>query len=103
MRKQGGQPTTDLVLSAHIGGNDSLFASIMALHVPPRAKVADVTFGKGVFWKLVAPGSYEIWASDIGAVPPIAAAGRLDGVDCRALPYIDASFDCVVLDPPYIE
>ena len=25
------------------------------------------------------------------------------GIDCRALPYQDASLDCVVLDPPYME
>jgi hypothetical protein len=26
-----------------------------------------------------------------------------DGVDCRNLPYDDASLDCLVLDPPYME
>ena len=91
-RVQGGIPSTDLVLSAHIGGNDSVFPKIMALHVPVGSKVADVTYGRGVFWKSVAPGLYDVHATDLKT-----------GTDCRSLPYQDASFDCVVFDPPYME
>ena len=25
------------------------------------------------------------------------------GIDCRALPYVDGTMDCIVLDPPYME
>jgi len=105
-RTQGGETTTDLVHSAHVGKNAELFAEIMGLHVQTGSKVADVTFGKGVFWKGIAPGTYDLWASDVGVVPKIAAMSHrygLDGIDCRALPYEAGSFDCVVLDPPYIE
>ena len=35
---------------------------------------------------------YDLYTSDIS-----------DGIDCRNLPYEDASFDCVVFDPPYME
>jgi len=105
MRKQGGQPSTDLVFSAHVGDNAALFAKIAQLHLRPGCKVADVTFGGGVFWKSIEPGTYELWASDIGQVPPLTEAMtcRSPGTDCRALPYEDASFDAVVLDPPYME
>ena len=42
------------------------------------------------------------------AVKPAVVGARpsfsyTDKVDCRALPYEDESFDCLVLDPPYME
>jgi len=104
-RTQSGIATSQLVLSAHVGDNVELFPQVMGLHVPDGAKVADVTFGRGTFWKRIDPGRYEVWASDL-----VLDVDRKDlftryedGVDCRALPYDDGSFDCVVLDPPYME
>ncbi len=104
-RVQGGEATSDLVTSAHVGDNAALFAQILELHVPDGARVADVTFGRGTFWKLVSSGRFQIVASDL----ELDVRSRdlyveyRDGVDCRDLPYDDASFDCVVLDPPYME
>ncbi|MCB8950915.1 MAG: site-specific DNA-methyltransferase [Ardenticatenales bacterium] len=91
-RTQGGEPTSDLVVSAYVGGNAEVFPRILALHIPPGAVIADVTYGKGVFWRNVPQGLYTIKATDIAM-----------GVDCRHLPYPDTSIDCVVLDPPYME
>jgi DNA modification methylase len=54
-------------------------------------KVADVTYGKGVFWKNIPPKRYNLKASDLN-----------NGVDCRQLPYDTESIDCVVFDPPYM-
>ncbi len=106
-RVQGGVATSDVVTSAHVGDNAKLFARILALHVPPGSRVADVTFGKGVFWKLVDDDAYEVHASDIELKPAVVGARPsflyADGIDCRALPYEDESFDCLVLDPPYME
>ena len=104
-RTQSGVATSDLILSAQVGENAKLFTSILALHVPPGAKVADVTFGRGSFWSKVEPDAYEVHASDLAAEPPKGRsfASYSGGVDCRALPHADASFDCVVLDPPYME
>ena len=106
-RVQGGEPSTDLLFSAFSGNNENLFPDILRLHVPPGAVIADVTFGKGVFWKKVPSGTYTILASDITAkgnngllFPELEVQ---DGVDCRDLPYDDESLDCVVLDPPYME
>src|SRR5690606_19211674 len=100
-RVQGGESTSDLVNSAHVGDNGELFARIMALHVPPRSKVADVTYGKGVFWRRIAPGTYDLLASDIelGSGEQDMFVEYRDKIDCRALPYDDRSLDCVVLDP----
>ena len=91
-RVQGGAATTDVVRSATVGGNAEVFPQVLALHVPPGAVIADVTYGRGVFWQRVALEDYVVLTSDIQT-----------GVDCRALPYGDASLDAVVLDPPYME
>lgn len=87
-----GVATTNGTLSAHVGDNCDLFPKILDMHVRLGATVADVTYGKGVFWKSVDPCKYKLQATDIQT-----------GVDCRQLPYKDASIDCVVLDPPYME
>ena len=87
-----GITTSDLLVSAHIGGNAEVFAQILALHVPAGSTIADVTYGKGIFWQRVDPGQYKVKATDIKT-----------GVDCRNLPYRTRSIDCVVLDPPYME
>jgi len=91
-RRQGGIASTDVVLSAHVGGNAEVFPHVLALHVPKGSRVADVTWGKGVFWAKVPSGQYDLHATDIAM-----------GVDCCDLPYTDGEMDCVVLDPPYME
>src|SRR5437867_2367046 len=86
-----GIATNDLVFSAYSGANDEVFPNVLKLYVPPGSKIADVTFGQGVFWKKVEKGLYKVRPSDIKL-----------GVDCRSLPYENASFDCVIFDPPYM-
>ena len=87
-----GATTSELLHSAHVAGNADVFAQILDLHVPQGSTVADVTYGKGVFWRNVPDGRYSLLATDIQ-----------NGVDCRELPYGDETIDCVVLDPPYME
>ncbi|MEW6211647.1 MAG: DNA methyltransferase [Acidobacteriota bacterium] len=91
-RAQGGIATSDVVMSARVGNNADVFPDILSLHVTEGATIADVTYGKGVFWKNVPAHRYKILPSDI-----------VTGTDCRRLPYREASLDCVVLDPPYME
>lgn len=91
-RIQGGVCTTQLTFSAYVTDNSEVFPKILELHVPVGAIVADVTYGKGVFWKRVNLRNYKVFRSDIQG-----------GVDCRDLPYWKSSVDCVVLDPPYME
>lgn len=91
-RVQGGETTTDLIFSAYQEGNFDIFPKILALHVPIGSKVADVTYGNGVFWRKVPQGDYQLLPSDLKM-----------GVDCRNLPYDSGSIDCVVFDPPYME
>lgn len=84
--------TGDIVVSAYRANNDAVFARIMSLHVPAGTLVADVTYGRGSFWKKVKPDAYRLLPSDLKS-----------GVDCRRLPYADGSVGAVVFDPPYIE
>lgn len=91
-RVQGGVATSDLILSAYVDGNENVFPHVLDLHVPKGSKIADVTWGRGVFWKKVPEDDYEVLGTDISM-----------GIDCRNLPYEDLSLDCVVLDPPYME
>ena len=88
---RNGLPTNELILSAFSDGNDRAFPKILQLYVRPGSIVADVTYGKGVFWRRVPPDLYDLRPSDIQ-----------DGVDCRELPYDDQKIDCVVFDPPYM-
>ncbi len=88
---KNGTPSNELVLSTFLDGNHSAFAQILQLYVSKGSIVADVTYGKGVFWRMVDRGSYDLRATDI-----------LTGVDCRKLPYRDGKIDCVVFDPPYM-
>jgi hypothetical protein len=68
-----------------------LFPHILSLYVAPGSTVADVTYGKGVFWRKVPAGTYRVLATDLR-----------DGVDCRRLPYPGGFIDCLVFDPPYM-
>jgi hypothetical protein len=86
-----GISTNELVFSASQGTNDEVFPQILKLYVPPGALVADVTYGKGVFWKQVPMEACHLLPSDLST-----------GVDCRKLPYGDTTLDCVVFDPPYM-
>ena len=88
---RNGAPTNDLVLSAYALSNSQVLAKILGLYVAPGSVVADVTFGKGAFWKSIPKGCYQLQATDIR-----------DGIDCRDLPYANGEMDCVVLDPPYM-
>lgn len=62
---QGGEATSDVVVSAYIDNNDVVFSNILDLYVPKGSKIADVTFGQGVLWNNVDINDYQIFASDL--------------------------------------
>lgn len=86
-----GISTNELVFSAYQGTNEDVFPHVLSLYVAPKSTVADVTYGRGVFWKKIPQKRYRLLATDLH-----------DGVDARELPYKDRSIDCVVFDPPYM-
>ncbi len=91
-KRPAGIPTTDLIVSAYVGTNAQVFPHVLALHVSEGARIADVTYGKGVFWRQVDTRRYEFLPSDLAT-----------GTDCRDLPYGSSTIDAVVFDPPYME
>jgi len=94
-----GEESEERILSAYVAPNNEVFPRVLDLHVEDGATIADVTYGKGVFWKDVDLSNYEVYVSDLD--PERSPSGH--PVDCRNLPYEDNSLDVVVLDPPYAE
>ena len=90
-KSPAGAATNDLVFSAGVASNDEVFPDILSLYVAPGSVVADVTYGRGVFWRRAPEGVFRALATDIAT-----------GSDCRELPYQDGAIDCVVFDPPYM-
>jgi len=90
-KSPNGVATNELVFSASAGNNSELFPQVLSLYVPIGSRVADVTYGKGVFWKGLDKRKYKLLPSDLAT-----------GTDCRRLPYEAGSLDCVVFDPPYM-
>ena len=90
-KSPSGISTNDLIFTAGIGNNSDMFPSVLSLYVSVGSKVADVTFGKGVFWKKIPSDVYEVLATDLK-----------HGIDSRKLPYDKETLDCVVFDPPYM-
>lgn len=87
-----GMATNDLILSSHVGTNEDLFPQILKLYVKDGSMIADVTYGRGVFWrKIEKERNYILHKSDLAK-----------GIDCRSLPYKNEMMDCLVLDPPYM-
>jgi hypothetical protein len=80
-----------MVTSSQVGTNADLIPNIVGMYVAEGSTVADVTYGKGVFWQKVDVSKYNFLPTDL-----------LTGVDFTALPYEDGTIDCVVFDPPYM-
>jgi hypothetical protein len=79
------------------GTNAKLIHAVCRLHLRPADTIADLTYGKGTFWKAVGDGiRVRVTGSDLVTCPK-------SPHDFRALPYADKSFDVVVFDPPYIQ
>lgn len=85
------EPKSAPVLTCHEGTNADLFPIALGMYVDRGARIADVTYGNGVFWRNIPVGTYDLVASDLQT-----------GVDFTRLPYEAGSFDAVVFDPPYM-
>lgn len=87
---------SDYVVTARVGHNDEQFPDLLRLYVKPGSVIADVTWGRGIFWRQVDVSQYTLHGSDL----------RAESVDVRAcftaLPYAADVLDVLVLDPPYL-
>lgn len=100
-----------MIVSARVcKTNAEQMPDILTLHLPPPAKILDMTYGNGVFWRNVphvfaredekigrSVKGYKIWANDID---PTKGVFHHDFADLPS----DWSkrFAAVVLDPPYL-
>lgn len=83
------RPIGPIPPSVQTGTNADLMLRIAPLYL--TGSVLDVTYGKGNWWAKFTPDPFTF--HDLHTV---------DGVDFRALPHDDNSFDTVCFDPPYI-
>jgi len=83
-----------MIYTSYTGNNADLVQQVAIMYLKDGMSIADVTWGKGVFWRKIDLDKYDFHASDIITCPDAL-------YDFRDLPYDDASFDTVVLDPPY--
>ncbi len=83
------------VYTSVCGDNADLMERVARLYFKPGYRIADVTYGRGVFWRHINLEHYDLYPSDLKTCPEAV-------FDCRHLPYPAAWFDAVVLDPPYM-
>ena len=83
------------VYASYVGNNDLLMERATRLYLKDGDRVADVTWGEGVFWRQVDISRFDFHRSDLLTCPEAPH-------DFTNLPYESESFDAVVFDPPYI-
>lgn len=91
-RVQGGTTPSNVVMSAAVDDNSMIFPDILSLHVETGSTVADITYGKGVFWRRVPEGQYKVLGTDLKT-----------GTRWDELPHEKQSVDAVIFDPPYVD
>jgi hypothetical protein len=79
-------------LTSITGKNEDLIPVVLNIYAKDGDTIADVTYGKGNFWKKVDLVRYDFYPSDI----------KTNGYDFKNLPYEDNIFDIVAFDPPYM-
>ena len=83
------------IYTSYTGDNNFLIKEVSDLFLKDGYKVADVTYGRGVFWKSIDTSKYDFLPSDLQTCPDAR-------YDFRKLPYKSDSLDVVVFDPPYV-
>lgn len=76
------------------GDNGDLIRTVARLYLKKGDRVADLTYGRGAFWRQVDLADFDFYKSDKITCPS-------SPHDFRRLPYKDCLFDAVVLDPPF--
>ena len=93
MLERGWLSVTNFVLTSITGNNDDLISCVAKLYLKKRVIVADVTYGRGVFWKKINLKSINFYPSDLLTCK--------NKYDFRNLPYPNNKMNIVVFDPPY--
>ena len=74
--------------------NDELMAKVAEMYFREGDRVADVTYGKGAFWRSIDTSQYDFYPSDL--------VSHENQYDFTSLPYPPESMDIVTFDPPYV-
>lgn len=74
------------IYTVHTGDNSGLIKKVSDLYFKDGDKIADVTYGRGVFWRQVDTSKYEIIGTDLKT-----------GTEFRNLPYDDDAFNHTVI------
>lgn len=97
------------VYTCNQGKNDTLIKNVCELYVKNGYRIADITYGKGVFWKKINVNEYDFYGSDLKPDDRNTPEDykkypekMLFETNFLKLPYNDNYFDIVVLDPPYV-
>lgn len=97
------------IVTAVMGTNSDLFSDVVAIHFPYGGAIADVTYGKGRFWKNVCDPAVTLLATDLleEPIPPNKCVGWGTPIggwqqDFCQLSYPSDYLDGLVLDPPYM-
>lgn len=85
------KPVGPILPSVFVGDNAMLIAAVAPFYL--AGSVMDSTYGKGGWWRLFRPDEFVTHDVD---------EAKGDGVDFTALPELDATYDAVTFDPPYI-
>lgn len=85
-------PDGGLTFSSYLGTSEELVPKILDLYLAPGSKVCDPWHGRGIFWRKVPKGKYDLRLTDL----------EDHGIDARNLPYEDSSMDGVICDPPWL-
>jgi phage N-6-adenine-methyltransferase len=83
------------IVTSYQCNNDGLMAQVARLYFRTGDRIADVTYGRGRFWRLTNMTQYDFHPSDLLTVPE-------RPYDFRNLPYRSHEFDAHVFDPPYM-
>ena len=81
----------NVVTTCDTGINADLLPKCLKMYVSDGAILADVTYGKGAFWRNTDLSKYDFRPTDL-----------MTGTNFCNLPYEDESIDALVLDPPYM-
>lgn len=84
------RPVGRILPSVFSGSNADLMAAVAPLYL--TGSVLDVTYGEGKWWD-------RFWPQGAFAYHDL---HKVDGVDFRALPEADRSWESVCFDPPYV-
>jgi len=87
-----------VVYTSHKAHNDVLLENVERLYFKKGDHIADVTYGKGVFWKKLKKSDYHCYWSDIVTHE---SYPHVENIDFRKLPYENDCMDVVIFDPPY--